>query len=973
MNLIITRSKREYPDTNEPPENESEKARVESVALQALGSNNNNDSGTPSASKKMKIVVEIFDMPKETIFEILRYLPAKDLIRFSQASRTARIFAREFLSLISDFKNILSISKPESKSFLEFQAGNNLPLSIQFSDNYHLQFGSLIRLLNRSKEELVQMMQGLPELLEIKTNPGENSYIRNIHSLLVRAIFGGDRKVDEKSMSSDRLSFFLTRLLELYNRTPVVNEVIINYNLLVYIEKNFRLIFKYVELNNIHLLIDCFIKAKIRYPVSDLVKDCETFERRIKFLEALWNHQIISYENKCTFTDSNGQETEIIRFQGAFYTAVGLLNGKGSLKDHKENVFKGEFQDGKPINGSGILYRGIITFDLEVYAVFEGSLKNGKPDGNVIIRDFENEMFYGFYKEGFPYAGMGSIRNDDGHIFVFASTTGNQWSQVRRISFYPNEDEWTAPEGEEEYKDIGTLGTLGTFLYGNEDTYVGELKNFRPNGKGKRTGRNGEFVEGEFEDAVFLQGHASILSKNKSRYVGQLKYNMKHGQGTLNHADGSVYIGSFENDKKSGHGTLTLPQGDIYEGEFKGGKASGQGTLKYADGSVYKGSFENGNQSGHGTLTLPKGDIYEGELKDGKASGQGTLKYADGRFYIGGFEKGERHGKGTLTFPKGNSYVGEFKNGAFSGQGTLKYADGVFYIGGFEKGERSGHGTLTFPSGDIYEGEFKDGELRGQGTVKYADGREYKGNFVNGNQSGDGTLTFPNGDIYKGKFKDGEFSGKGTLTFHIGDRYQGEFQNNKRHGQGRFKYAIGCVYEGGFENNLQSGYGILTYPKGGRYEGAFKNDDFNGEGIFYYADGSVYKGGFKNCEFSGYGTLRYPDGKTYEGEFENDKFHGIGILRYPDGSVYTGEFKNDEYSGYGTLTFLDGYVYTGFFNNGVRDGVFSIQPPDRESYEIEYKDGKLWKGIFRGYQPDGTVLIKKYQNGQEVLINEDDY
>jgi len=60
-------------------------------------------------------------------------------------------------------------------------------------------------------------------------------------------------------------------------------------------------------------------------------------------------------------------------------------------------------------------------------------------------------------------------------------------------------------------------------------------------------------------------------------YIGDWKYGMANGLGTMNYADGVTYTGAFKDDKPNGLGTVTFPDGDTYTGEFKDGKANGQG------------------------------------------------------------------------------------------------------------------------------------------------------------------------------------------------------------------------------------------------------------------------------------------------------------------------------------------------------------------------------------------------------------
>ena len=100
-----------------------------------------------------------------------------------------------------------------------------------------------------------------------------------------------------------------------------------------------------------------------------------------------------------------------------------------------------------------------------------------------------------------------------------------------------------------------------------------------------------------------------------------------------------------------------------YVGEVKYGIPYGQGTLTYLNGNKYVGEVKYGIPYGQGTYSFPNGDKYVGEWKDGKKHGYGTLTYLNGEKYVGEFKDGEKHGQGTYTWSDGRKYVGEYKDG----------------------------------------------------------------------------------------------------------------------------------------------------------------------------------------------------------------------------------------------------------------------------------------------------------------------
>ena len=146
----------------------------------------------------------------------------------------------------------------------------------------------------------------------------------------------------------------------------------------------------------------------------------------------------------------------------------------------------------------------------------------------------------------------------------------------------------------------------------------------------------------------------------------------------------------IEGDCINGYGTYTT-DGSKYVGEFKDGLPHGQGTFIGVNGNKYVGEHKNGKMNGQGTFTWASGEFagnkYAGEFKDNERHGQGTYTYANGEKYVGEWKDGEPNGQGTHTFTNGDKYVGEFKNGSQHGQGIYTYADGTVEKGIWENGK----------------------------------------------------------------------------------------------------------------------------------------------------------------------------------------------------------------------------------------------------------------------------------------------
>ena len=196
---------------------------------------------------------------------------------------------------------------------------------------------------------------------------------------------------------------------------------------------------------------------------------------------------------------------------------------------------------------------------------------------------------------------------------------------------------------------------------------------------------------------------------------------------------------------------VNLPNGDSYMGEMKGDRYHGEGTFCWHDGSYYKGSWKNGKQCGHGLYRWPNGFRYEGEWYNGTQQGEGTMYNNLGEVHYKGQWKGGKHnGQGTLYRSGRVEYEGEWKDSEYNGQGTYNYTNGMKYVGQWRKNERHGLGTLYTFKGEVrYEGEWKDDEYNGQGTYHGEDGDTYVGQWKNGKRHGLGTYTGTDGITYE--------------------------------------------------------------------------------------------------------------------------------------------------------------------------------------------------------------------------------
>ena len=59
---------------------------------------------------------------------------------------------------------------------------------------------------------------------------------------------------------------------------------------------------------------------------------------------------------------------------------------------------------------------------------------------------------------------------------------------------------------------------------------------------------------------------------NDTKYVGELKYGLPNGQGTITYANGTKFVGNFRDGNYYGLGTYTFANGTVDKGIWKNNK-----------------------------------------------------------------------------------------------------------------------------------------------------------------------------------------------------------------------------------------------------------------------------------------------------------------------------------------------------------------------------------------------------------------
>ena len=511
--------------------------------------------------------------------------------------------------------------------------------------------------------------------------------------------------------------------------------------------------------------------------------------------------------------------------------------------------------------------------------LYEGEWLNGVYHGRGALYTADGCVLKGWWKDGQMH-GRGMFLNAKGNLETGTWTNGKLKADKKRRPHHSD------------------INSAGPAVAGDIDT-------------DNTTSTLFDFTADPNPDAVVIN------YPDGTTYVGEMKDNRRHGQGTLTFRNGSTYQGEFVDGIEHGYGVSTTSS--TAGGRQKKGKA---GHIKR--GEVYKGQFQQGKRHGEGQLISAAGDVFTGIFKNNSIeSGCGTVTYPFGRSFTGTYKAGMRHGPGKLIEEDGSSIEVNFVNNKPHGEGvfTSRVGDVIYELwdmGGLVKQtteertaahltdekEKSSNIILDGDKGTI-EGTTSGAVIvgdnintitettpatRAMSATTFSE-RVFKAEKV--------TLHFEDDSIYTGHCIKGVPNGKGKIKYIDGSHYSGSFTRGLKHGQGKHFYKhINCTYEGLWERGNRHGEGTLTYHDTDEtFTGEFKYGRvISGKGVYYSLQKIRFEGEFAY----GYliqGKITYLDGSVYEGEVCDGLRHGQGTLTDKDGTVvYSGQWKEGEQS-----------------------------------------------------------------------------
>ncbi len=244
-----------------------------------------------------------------------------------------------------------------------------------------------------------------------------------------------------------------------------------------------------------------------------------------------------------------------------------LFNSEKAIRE------EGEFKDDK-LHGHGVSQKANGT-------IIEGEFAYGKPNGQCTITYSDGWKLVGTFQNAKPV------------------TERNPLLDGIQIPVRPNESVSLSFETD-----------FGRRLYGVVH--------------GKLTDDKGKvMLEGEFENRELKNGYGVYgVERIGAKYQGEIKDFKPHGKGSVELDDGRTLTGIFDQGVLPEKNIVLDLEGSFYEGGLKDGKANGEGVQKLSNGTIKSGTFADGvlrhgkitgKENFHRESTVIEGDFNEEE------------------------------------------------------------------------------------------------------------------------------------------------------------------------------------------------------------------------------------------------------------------------------------------------------------------------------------------------------------------------
>lgn len=269
----------------------------------------------------------------------------------------------------------------------------------------------------------------------------------------------------------------------------------------------------------------------------------------------------------------------------------GVLLGRTTLLNTDGSIFVGKLEG---TTGEKCGERGKLTYPDG--AVYVGEWANGKPHGSGKFLSRTGDGYEGAYVAGKRhgqgkqvlttgivyegewvnnlYHGMGFLFSKCGRLSVQAEFRhGKIYTGMGRI-----------PIGE-----TGGASAVFSWHQGRRQSTSGAQKGQE---KMEDVPLNYDY-EGVFEEGNLI--HGKVVNVDGSEYLGDLRDGKSHGMGRRTYRNGDVYEGGWSAGLRHGQGKLAYSDGSTLQGEFRDGKIyTGSGARQSKAGNIQQGNWING-------------------------------------------------------------------------------------------------------------------------------------------------------------------------------------------------------------------------------------------------------------------------------------------------------------------------------------------------------------------------------------------
>ena len=218
--------------------------------------------------------------------------------------------------------------------------------------------------------------------------------------------------------------------------------------------------------------------------------------------------------------------------------------------------------------------RGCVTIEFDNGSFYQGEFRDGKFDGYGRMTYSGGAVYEGQWKNG-NYHGQGMLRLSENAVRQMNG--GDYMGQWRHMKLR-EEDPWSAKVGYE------TLRTLRSDMYRKEDPVLLVPKYVRAD----------EIHKGLASHSLKQWENELYVHLGSVVFDGQWEEGVFRGQGTVYFSKDVFRTGIWEDTRLvEGRGVIRYPDGSRYDGEIRNNLRHGQGTLTMADGTQLSGTFRD--------------------------------------------------------------------------------------------------------------------------------------------------------------------------------------------------------------------------------------------------------------------------------------------------------------------------------------------------------------------------------------------